>query len=219
MSGALTLLFLLTVTLLIVRVASVALRLTGLPQPVARFQATSALTGTGFTTSEAEGTMHHPARRRILTLLMFAGHLGLVSLTSTVILAMTSTQDSTGAIVQIVAMLAAVGVICALAVSDTVDRVMCDLIGRLLRKLEWITPLPYEILFENTDGYQLGEHVVSSQKEVSGNLHLISFNGQILGPELPLQLAPGDRVVFYARPAEHLAWASDTKTDLQGSGQ
>jgi hypothetical protein len=215
MTGALALLFLLTVTLAIVRVAGVALRLTGLPQPVARFQATSALTGTGFTTSEAEGTMHHPVRRRILTLLMFAGHLGLVSLTSTVILTMTSTQSSYGAFGQIVAMLAAVGVICALATSKTLDKIMCDWIGRLLTQLGWITSLPYEILYENTDGYQLGEHIVRSQVELGDDVQFVSYNGSILKSKMPTMLSIGDRIVLYAKQSEHLVWAKTGSFDAE----
>jgi len=121
MSGALALLFILAVTLAIVRVAGVALRLTGLPQPVARFQSISALTGTGFTTSEAEGTMHHPTRRRILTLLMFTGHLGVVSLASTVILTMTSAQGASNIVLQMLAMIVAVFVIGILAANKKMD--------------------------------------------------------------------------------------------------
>lgn len=87
MTAALTLLIILAVSLVVVRIGGTALRLTGMPLDVARFQSISALTGTGFTTQEAETTMHHPLRRRVLIGLMFAGHLGVVSLASTVILA------------------------------------------------------------------------------------------------------------------------------------
>ena len=216
MTGALALLFLLTVTLVIVRVASVALLLTGLPQPVVRFQATSALTGTGFTTSEAEGTMHHPVRRRILTMLMFAGHLGLLSLSSTVIVAMTSAQGSYGAFIQAVAMLSAVGVICALATSKTLDILMYNWVGRLLNRLGRVTPLPYEILYESPNGYQLGEHVVESQSEVGDCVQLVTYNGETIMSQRPGKRSTGDRIVLHARKADHLTWAmacSDSNQD------
>lgn len=171
----------------------------------------------GFTTSEAEGTMHHPVRRRILTLLMFAGHLGLVSLTSTVILTMTSTQTSYGAFSQIVAMLAAVGVICALATSKTLDKIMCDWIGRLLTQLGWITPLPYEILYEDPDGYQLGEHIIRSQAELGDDVQLVSCNGSTLKSKMPATLSIGDRIVLYAKQTEHLAWAKTDSIEAQGN--
>ncbi|MEP1586107.1 MAG: hypothetical protein ABJR46_01405 [Tateyamaria sp.] len=219
MTGALALLFLFTVTLAIVRVAGVALRLTGLPQPVARFQAISALTGTGFTTSEAEGTMHHPVRRRILTVLMFTGHLGLVSLTSTVILTMASTDGSGGAFTQILFMLGAVFVICALATSKVLDQAMCDWVGRLLTRLGWITSLPFEILYENPDGYQLGEHVVGSQVKIDGDAQLVSLNGVPLTSAGSAMLSAGDRVVIYAKQSDQLAWASGKFDGDQGNAE
>ena len=53
MIGALTLFVVLTVSVLVIRTGAVALRLTGMSEDAARFQARSALTGTGFTTSES----------------------------------------------------------------------------------------------------------------------------------------------------------------------
>jgi len=216
MTGALALLFLLAVTLAIVRVAGVALRLTGLPQSVARFQATSALTGTGFTTSEAEGTMHHPVRRRILTLLMFAGHLGLVSLTSTVILTMTATQSSHGAFIQILAMLLAVGAICALAMSAKLDQIMCAWVAVVLRRLGWVSTLPYEILYENPEGYQLGAHIVTDQTEVGPKMRLVSHNGATWLSHGSAVLSKGDRVVLYAKQQNHLDWGNSPATKPRG---
>ena len=55
------------------------MRLTGLAQNVATFQCISALSGTGFTTSESGMIVNYPVRRRILIVLMLFGNLGLVS--------------------------------------------------------------------------------------------------------------------------------------------
>jgi hypothetical protein len=63
---------------LITRVATVALSLTGMSRESARFQARSALTGVGFTTSEAEDVVAHPVRRRIVGGLMLVGGLALL---------------------------------------------------------------------------------------------------------------------------------------------
>ncbi len=52
MIAALTLFTVLTLSILVIRSGAVALRLTGLPEQVARFQARSAFTGAGFTTSD-----------------------------------------------------------------------------------------------------------------------------------------------------------------------
>jgi hypothetical protein len=56
-----------------------ALESTGLERSKARFQALSALTGTGFTTREAEDIVNHPRRRRIASWLIFLGSVGIVS--------------------------------------------------------------------------------------------------------------------------------------------
>ncbi|MEE3093585.1 MAG: potassium transporter TrkA, partial [Pseudomonadota bacterium] len=49
---------------------TIVMRLTGLSQNVATFQCISALSGTGFTTSESEMIVNYPVRRRILIVLM-----------------------------------------------------------------------------------------------------------------------------------------------------
>ncbi|MFA3920857.1 hypothetical protein [Ruegeria hyattellae] len=207
MIGALTVLFLLAVTLAIVRVAGVALRLTGLPQPVARFQAISALTGTGFTTSEAEGTMHHPVRRRVLTLLMFTGHLGIVSLASTVILTVASIEDRLGVVLQVFALVASVVAIVVLASSKWLDIVMCDWVARLMLRIGWMKNLPYEILYEAPDGRQLCEHVVQKNLGLDPELLIVSHNGVAVRQTDAPKLEAGDKVLAYARPAAHAHWS------------
>src|SRR5436305_10239273 len=73
-------------SMLITRVATVALSLTGMSRESARFQARSALTGVGFTTSEAEDVVSHPVRRRIVGGLMLFGSAGLVTAVGSLIL-------------------------------------------------------------------------------------------------------------------------------------
>ncbi len=73
-----SLLVVLVMSLIITRVATVALALTGMSQEAARFQARSALTGSGFTTTESERVVSHPLRRRIIMALMLLGNTGLV---------------------------------------------------------------------------------------------------------------------------------------------
>ncbi len=62
----------------VTRVATVALMLTGMPRESARFHARSALTGAGYTTTEAEAVVAHPWRRRIVIALMLLGSAGFV---------------------------------------------------------------------------------------------------------------------------------------------
>jgi len=71
------LLFTIVILAVIIEVAAIALKVTGLAMEQARFQALSAITSTGFTTSEAELIVNHPVRRRISMWLMVFGYVGL----------------------------------------------------------------------------------------------------------------------------------------------
>jgi hypothetical protein len=67
------------------QLAAGALIATGLPSDIAAFQARSAFSGAGFTTTEAENVVNHPARRRIIGTTMFVGNLGTPTLVVTVL--------------------------------------------------------------------------------------------------------------------------------------
>jgi amino acid transporter len=67
-----------TAWLFILWFGSIALEATGMERRKARFQALSALTGTGFTTTEAEEVVNHPRRRVIASWLIFLGSVGII---------------------------------------------------------------------------------------------------------------------------------------------
>lgn len=67
----------------VVRIGAIAFQMTGLEWSLAKFQALSCFSGTGFTTKEAELITGHPRRRRIATILMVLGNAGLVTLIAT----------------------------------------------------------------------------------------------------------------------------------------
>ena len=68
----------LVVSFIIVRIGAIAFQLTGLEWSLAKFQALSCFTGTGFTTKEAELVTGNRQRRRIASVLMVLGNAGLV---------------------------------------------------------------------------------------------------------------------------------------------
>jgi len=70
---------------LVVKVGTVALRMTGLDVKRARFQALSAFTGTGFTTKDSELVVRDDRRRRIIMTLMILGNAGFVTVLATLI--------------------------------------------------------------------------------------------------------------------------------------
>jgi len=73
----------LIVSFVVVRIGAIAFQLTGLEWSLAKFQALSCFTATGFTTKEAELITGHPQRRRIASTLIVVGHAGLVTLIAT----------------------------------------------------------------------------------------------------------------------------------------
>jgi len=82
----------LVASFIIIRVGAIAFQLSGLEWSLAKFQALSCFSGTGFTTREAELVTGHPQRRRIATILIVLGNAGLVTMIATVASALTPQQ-------------------------------------------------------------------------------------------------------------------------------
>lgn len=78
-------LFILTlvVSFIVVRIGAIAFQLTGLEWSLAKFQALSCFSGTGFTTKEAELITGNKQRRRIASVLIVLGNAGLVIMIAT----------------------------------------------------------------------------------------------------------------------------------------
>jgi len=74
------------VSAIVVKVATVALKLTGMDDSKARFQALSAFTGTGFTTKDSEAITENRLRRKIVMLLMISGNAGLITVITALIM-------------------------------------------------------------------------------------------------------------------------------------
>jgi Trk-type K+ transport system membrane component len=73
----------LIVSFIVVRIGAIAFQLTGLEWSLAKFQALSCFTGTGFTTKEAELITGNKQRRKIASVLIILGNAGLVIMIAT----------------------------------------------------------------------------------------------------------------------------------------
>lgn len=80
-----TFLIVAVISLVFGQFATGALIATGVPPEIAAFQARSAFSGAGFTTTEAENVVNHPVRRRIIATSMFVGSLGTPTLVVSVL--------------------------------------------------------------------------------------------------------------------------------------
>lgn len=128
-----TLFAIIILSLIVTRIATIALTLTGMSAEVARFQARSALTGAGFTTSESESMMSHPIRRRIIMILMLAGNAGIVTVIASLVLVSFNVGVSswTG---QLIIVVAGLVILLALTQSSRVDKNLTRLINFALMK-------------------------------------------------------------------------------------
>lgn len=70
----------------VVKIASIALKMTGLDEKKAHFQALSAFTGTGFTTKDSELVLENNIRRKIIAVLMILGNAGLITVITTLVI-------------------------------------------------------------------------------------------------------------------------------------
>lgn len=82
----LTLIFVIALSMFVTKTATIALMHTGMSRERARFQARSAFSGAGFTTTESEVVMKHPVRRKVIMLLILLGNAGVVTAASSLIL-------------------------------------------------------------------------------------------------------------------------------------
>ncbi|GJL54941.1 MAG: potassium transporter TrkA [Nitrospirales bacterium] len=221
MGAALSLFVLLTISVLVIRIASVALRLTGLEEPSAKFQALSAFSGTGFTTRESETIVNYPIRRRIISLMMVVGNLGLVSVFATLVASLVHTDGEVDAIVRQVAWLGGgLVLLWFFILNKSVERIMCRIIGRILNATTSLGKRHFHRLVQIGDRYSVCEHPVAdawieatSSLNASGLEHLGLTVLAVRGASGEVthnfsstsELEPGDALVLYGCDSGHEA--------------
>jgi NhaP-type Na+/H+ and K+/H+ antiporter len=154
--AVISLLVVISVGLIVTRVATVALTLTGLSSQSARFQARSAFTGSGFTTSESEQVVNHPVRRRIVMLLMLTGSAGIVSVIGTLLLSFLKIRSNQGWERGGV-LVGGLIVLVALSRSRLVDRWMSRVIERWLKRYTRLDVRDYASLLHLSGEWQVIE--------------------------------------------------------------
>lgn len=221
MAAAMAIAILIALTVMIVRVAGVIMRLTGLPENIARFQALSALTGTGFTTGESEMIVNHPIRRRVLIALMIIGHLGFVALGSTFIVALiNASDDSSGLFVQSMIILAAVIFVFILTMFKPLDSLMCEFAEKLLLKTTSLGRQEYKRVLQLEDNFSIVEHIIAKANLIDLEMNSddpakLKFIGVRRGPDFKIQLfsenvgiKDNDILVCFGNETAHDAFSS-----------
>ncbi len=214
MTSVISLLIVVALSVLVSRVATVALTLTGLSRDVAQFQARSAFTGAGFTTSESEYVVNHPLRRRIVLWLMFLGNLGIVTAVSSLLLAFVDTANPQERTVRLAWLLLGLGVLWALSISKMVDRRLTMAIQWGLRRWTGLTIRDYASLLQLSGEYEVIELTVDEgdwlANKTLAELDLVDEGIIVLGvlradktyigaPRGYTRIVPGDVVILYGR--------------------
>lgn len=208
-----SLLVILSLSILITRIATIALVHTGLAPHAAKFQARSAFTGVGFTTTEAEKVVNHPVRRQILMLLMMLGNAGIVSAVASMMLTFVG-ESGSSVWPKVVAMIAGVTLLWTAAQSKWLDRRLSNVITRLLKRWTDIDVRDYASLLHVGGEYRIAELRVEQDNWLSEQslekLRLRDEGAIVLGiqypdgtymgiPEADTVLRPGDVLLIYAR--------------------
>ena len=157
MIAAVSLFLIVSLSVLITKIAAIALMHTGLSTESAKFQARSAYTGAGLSTKETESIMNHPVRRKIIYHLMLIGNAGIVTVMSSLILTFilpdTMASKLYGLLIVIVGM-----IILFLAVrSKWVDRGLSRVISKMLKRYTSIEIHDFAAVLHLKDDYTIIE--------------------------------------------------------------
>ena len=157
MIPAISLFVIVSLSALITRIAAIALAHTGLSTEVARFQARSAYTGTGFTTSETEKIMNFPVRRKIIYSLMLIGNAGIVTTMSTLILTFVLPNSTSSLLWGLLIIVVGMAIIWWAVQSPWVDKYLSKVIGKALKKYTKIEVKDYASILHLAEDYRITE--------------------------------------------------------------
>ncbi len=215
----LSLLVMAMISLIVTRLAAVALTLTGLSSEVARFQARSALAGVGFTTRESEAIVNHPVRRRIILWLMFVGNIGIPAVVATLVVSFFSTVQAERRTAPLLILFFGLAALWLLARSRAVEHRMNRALTWALKRWTRLDLQDYVSVLQLDNGYAVTEMLVEAGDWIEGRtladaaltregilvLGIRRGNGEYVGtPRGTDVINAGDTLVLYGR-LDHLA--------------
>jgi len=155
-----SLLVVVAISLLITRLAAMALIFTGMSQESARFQARSALAGVGFTTNESETVVNHPVRRRIIMILMVTGSIGVPTVVATLVVSFMTTTQTAQWWQPMIVLVAGLTMLVIFARSRWVETRLNRILAWALRKWTNLDVRDYASLLQLQNGYAVTEMLV-----------------------------------------------------------
>lgn len=219
----LALLVIVFVALLIVRIGAKAMMMTGLARDVAEFQAMSCFFGVGFTTSESEMIVGHPARRKIASHLIIAGNIGLTGALSTLIVTFVQNEPdwldeiiplsgSSAFFMKLGIILGGILFIGGLFRLSITKALLDRIIEFTLGRVHGVRAIDYETVLRTGDGYSVMQVELESGNELIGStlagaalgskgvliLNIKRRDGAIIGaPHPTTELCAGDLLTVY----------------------
>jgi Trk-type K+ transport system membrane component len=201
------------VSIMVVRAGAIALRMTGLDEKTARFQALSAFSRAGFTTRESESVVGHPQRRTIITWLIVLGNAGIVAVIVTGTSSLATSKDYRLAIYFAVLVIG-VYIVYRLAKHTGFARRWENLVeNRLLRGKFFTSIPPVEHLLHLAGGYGIAQATITEESPLAGSsfrdIGVTTVDFTVLGierrgqwissPSLDESISEGDALVLYGR--------------------
>jgi hypothetical protein len=211
------LLLVIMISALIIKVGAIALRMTGIDRETAGFQALSAFTGTGFTTSEAENIVNHSRRRSIVKALMILGNAGIITALAMLFLSLQgSTVTNALAKFGVIGLLAVL--ILAFPLSKGLDNLFENFIMKRLSKSTHFSMGAFSQLMRFARGYGIAELIVSDSDLLAGKtlagsgltdsgilvLAIRRKRQMITTPKAAERIQPDDRLICFG-PLDNIA--------------
>lgn len=200
------------ISVLITKIAAIAMVHTGLSRESARFQARSAFTGVGFTTTEAENVINHPVRRKIILLLMLFGNAGIVTVITSFIIAFLPKENADPFGPKVLLLFGGLLLIWFLVNSKFLNDSLFKIVTKALKKYTHLDVKDYSSLLHLTDDYRVTELFVETEDWLS-NKSLIELrlmdegvlvlgikrkNGEFIGsPNATTSIYPEDVLILY----------------------
>jgi len=199
------------VSFIVVRIGGFALELTGIEPDVARFQALSAFSGTGFTTREAERVVGNRIRRRIVTILIILGNAGTVTVIATLVASFTQVSGYTWFFIRLAIIVGGIFGLYQLIIRSNVGRripawLQRPVMNRILRG----APAVEEIFHVEKDWAISLVMIKGSSKSIGlsvaditaeGDIEILSIDRAgtyLTRPDRDEKIAEGDRLLVYA---------------------
>lgn len=209
-----SLLLILTFSILITRIAAIALTYTGLSRQTARFQARSAFTGVGFTTEESEKVVNHPVRRKILLILMVLGNAGVVTAISSLILTFTEVGKGESELLRVVLLVGGIATLWTVSYSSWVDKRLSRVINKMLKRFTDLDVRDYAAVLHLAGEYTVGEILIRPSSWLANRyldevdlraegiavLGITREDGTYIGiPHGTTRILPYDTLIVYGR--------------------